>query len=41
LIKSRAVGGDAQKEIEVTRGLNAPPAIFDFALMAGGVITHL
>jgi len=41
LIKSRAVGGDAQKEIEVTRGLNASPAIFDFALMAGGVITHL
>ena len=41
LVKSRATGGDAQKEIEVKRGLNAPPAIFDFALMAGGVITHL
>ncbi len=38
VIKSRAVGGDAQKEIEVKRGLDAPPSIFDFALFSAGSI---
>jgi len=38
LIQSRAVGGDAQKEIEVKRGLDAPPSIFDFAVFSAGTI---
>lgn len=38
LIQSSAVGGDAQKEIEVKRGLEAPPSIFDFAVFSGGTI---
>lgn len=38
LINSRAVGGDAQKEIEVKRGLESAPSIFDFALFTGGTI---
>jgi hypothetical protein len=38
LIQSAATGGDAQKEIEVKRGLNAPPSIFDFAVFAAQTI---
>jgi len=38
LVKSKASGGDAQKEIEVTRGLDAAPSIFDFALFSGSKI---
>jgi hypothetical protein len=38
VIKSRAIGGDAQKEIEVKRGLDAPPSIFDFAVFSNGTI---
>jgi len=38
LIQSRAEGGDASKEIEVKRGLEAPPSVFDFALFSGGTI---
>ncbi len=38
LIKASAVGGDAQKEIEVRRGLEAPPSILDYALFSGGTI---
>lgn len=38
LIQSRAAGGDAQKEIEVKRGLDAPASVFDFALFSGGSI---
>jgi hypothetical protein len=38
LIQSEVSGGDAQKEIEVRRGLNSPPAIFDFAVFAKGTI---
>ena len=38
LIQSEATGGDAQKEIEVKRGLNAPPSIFDFAIFAAQTI---
>lgn len=38
LIQSEASGGDAQKEIEVRRGLNAPPSIFDFAVFTNGTV---
>lgn len=38
VINSRAVGGDAQKEIEVKRGLEAAPSVFDFALFTQGTI---
>lgn len=38
VIKSKAVGGDAQKEIEVKRGLSAPASIFDFALFSANTI---
>lgn len=38
LIQSEAQGGDAKKEIEVKRGLDAPPSVFDFALFSGGTI---
>lgn len=38
LIQSSATGGDAQKEIEVKRGLDAPPSVFDYAIFSGGTI---
>jgi hypothetical protein len=38
LIQSQATGGDAKKEIEVKRGLDAPPSIFDFAVFTAGTI---
>ena len=38
LIQAQAEGGDAKKEIEVKRGLDAPPSIFDFALFSGSTI---
>ena len=38
LIQSKASGGDAQKEIEVKRGLDAPSSIFDFAVFTNGTI---
>lgn len=38
LIQSKAVGGDAQKEIEVKRGLDAPASVFDYALYSGSSI---
>lgn len=38
LIQSSASGGDAQKEIEVKRGLEAPPSVFDFAAFSSGTI---
>lgn len=38
LIQSSAQGGDAQKEIEVKRGLDAPPSVFDYAVFSGGTI---
>lgn len=38
VINSKATGGDAQKEIEVKRGLEAAPAIFDYAVFANGTI---
>jgi hypothetical protein len=38
LIESQAQGGDAKKEIEVKRGLDAPPSIFDFAVFTAGTI---
>ncbi|GAB4027079.1 MAG: hypothetical protein Fur0011_4290 [Candidatus Microgenomates bacterium] len=38
LIQSKAAGGDAQKEIEVKRGLDAPASVFDFALFSGSSI---
>jgi hypothetical protein len=38
VIQSAATGGDAKKEIEVKRGLEAPPSIFDFALFSGTTI---
>jgi len=34
LIQSQATGGDAQKEIEVKRGLDAPASVFDYALFS-------
>lgn len=38
LIQASASGGDAQKEIEVKRGLDAPSSVFDFALFSGQTI---
>lgn len=38
LIQSKAAGGDAQKEIEVKRGLDAPPSLFDFAVYSAGTV---
>lgn len=38
VIQSQAAGGDAHKEIEVRRGLDAPPSIFDFAIFSAGTI---
>lgn len=38
LIQSKAAGGDAQKEIEVRRGLDAPASVFDYALFSGSAI---
>lgn len=38
LIQSKAEGGDVRKEIEVRRGLDAPPSVFDFAVFAAGTI---
>lgn len=38
LINSVAVGGDAQKEIEVKRGLDAQGSIFDYAIFSAGSI---
>lgn len=38
LIQSKAVGGDARKEIEVKRGLDAPSSVFDFAVFSAGTI---
>lgn len=38
LINSTATGGDATKEIEVKRGLDAPPSVFDFAVFSAGTI---
>ena len=38
LIQSKAAGGDAQKEIEVKRGLDAPASVFDYALISGSSI---
>lgn len=34
LIQSGAQGGDARKEIEVKRGLDTPPSVFDYAVFA-------
>lgn len=38
LIQSKAAGGDAQKEIEVKRGLDAPASVFDYAIFSGSSI---
>lgn len=38
LIQSQAEGGDAQKEIQVKRGLDAPASVFDYALFSGSTI---
>jgi Tfp pilus assembly protein PilX len=38
LIQAKASGGDAQKEIEVRRGLDAAPSIFDFAVFSATTI---
>lgn len=38
LINAQATGGDAQKEIEVRRSLDAPPSIFDFAVFSAGTL---
>lgn len=38
LIQSSAAGGDAQKQIQVTRGLDAPSSVFDFAVFSGSTI---
>lgn len=38
VINTQASGGNAQKEIEVRRGLDAPASVFDFAVFAGGTI---
>ncbi len=37
-INSKAVGGDAQKEIEVKRGLEAPASVFDYSVFTSGTI---
>lgn len=38
VIQSSGSGGDAQKEIEVKRGLDAPAGIFDYVLFSGETI---
>lgn len=38
LIQSQAEGGDARKEIEVKRGLDAPASVFDYAIFSGSSI---
>lgn len=38
VIQSGATGGDAKKEIEVKRGIDSAPSIFDFALFSGSTI---
>ena len=38
LIQSKASGGDARKEIEVRRGIDAPPSIFDYAIFSAGTV---
>jgi len=38
VIQSSGSGGDAQKEIQVKRGLDAPASVFDFALFSGTTI---
>ena len=38
VIQSEAGGGDAKKEIEVSRGLDSAPSVFDFALFSGSTI---
>jgi type II secretory pathway pseudopilin PulG len=38
IIQSSAKGGDAQSQVQVKRGLDGPPSIFDFAVFAGGTI---
>lgn len=38
LIQAEAGGGDAKKEIEVKRGLDTTPSVFDFALFSGATI---
>lgn len=37
-VQASGAGGDAQKEIEVKRGLDAPASIFDYAIFSGGTI---
>lgn len=38
LVQSKGVGGDAQKEIEVKRGLDGPSSVFNFAIFSAGSI---
>lgn len=38
VIQASAAGGDAQKEIEVRRGLDAPASIFDYTVFSGQTI---
>lgn len=38
LIQSTASGGDAQKDIQVQRGIDSSPSIFDYALFSGTTI---
>lgn len=38
VIQSSASGGDAQSQVQVKRGLDGPPSIFDYAVFAGGTI---
>lgn len=38
LIQSLASGGDAKKEIEVQRSLDAPSSVFDYAIFSGSTI---
>jgi len=38
LIQSKALTTDVRKEIEVRRGLDAPPSIFDYAVFSAGTI---
>ncbi|MFH1244693.1 MAG: hypothetical protein V1487_03970 [bacterium] len=38
IIQASGSGGDAQKEIQVKRGLDAPASVFDFALFSGTTI---
>lgn len=38
VISSKATEGDAEKEIQVKRGLESSPSVFDYALFAGSTI---